>query len=200
MRHLVFALTLALLCAQCSDSSRLLDAAAELAPLDDVPIDDASPLDALAVDASPEASALDAASLDALVEDATLPSPDVTSIGDGGVTFRAWAPAATAATLVTDFGERAMTPDDAGAFAVFAPEAHAGTRYHFTLRNGDRSLTRLDARARMLRDGESVVVDPSSYAWRTPRFTPPALRSAVIYELHIGSYAHAGHAAQAAFH
>lgn len=180
MRHLALALTSALLCVRCSDSSKLLDASVELAPLDDVsvadsPFADSPVVDAIAPDASPT--------------DASLPSPDVTAIGDGGVTFRTWAPAATSATLVADFGERAMTPDDAGAFTVFSPEAHAGTRYHFTLRNGDRTLTRVDARARALNSGEGVVVDPSSYAWRTGSFTPPPLREAVIYELHIGSYA-----------
>ncbi len=183
MRHLAFALVSVFLLARCSDSSKLLDASSELAPLDE----DVTTLDAPIVDTpAPDAALVDAPIATDATADVTIDRADAAS---AGITFRTWAPAASEATLQGDFGERAMTSDGRGAFTVTVPEARAGMRYRFILRNGDRTLTRVDARARQLRDGDSVVVDPSAYAWRTATFTPPRLREAVIYELHIGSFA-----------
>ena len=170
MRHLSVALVSLLALTRCADTSRLLDAsrdAPSVAPLDDVSVEDV-----------------------ARREDVTLgeDAPDAAPATDGGVTFRVWAPAASAARVQGDFGDREMAPDDAGAFTARVDEARPGHRYHFTLRSGDRTLTRVDARARQLRDGESVVVDPGAYAWRAPAFAPPALRETVLYELHVGSF------------
>lgn len=179
MRLFPIALTLAWAAALpcCSgDAARLLPAAVDAAP-DDTPQPDAVVLDA----PSPSDVLTDDAPVDAAPTDRDAGA-------EGGIAFRVWAPAATAARLVGEFGDVTMTR--AGeTFSAQAPDAHAGQRYHVVLTQGDRTLTRHDARARALAGTESVVVDASAYAWRSARFTPPRLREAVLYELHVGSYA-----------
>jgi 1,4-alpha-glucan branching enzyme len=113
---------------------------------------------------------------------------------DGGVEFRVWAPNAKAVALA---GEAAGTngrrplPLEAGTgmFAARIDGAHAGQHYHYAITAQDGSeVTRVDPRARMSDGGESVVVDPRTYAWKSKSFTPPARDASVVYELHVGSF------------
>ncbi len=176
-------LLLALLAA-CSDNARLLDAAVDL-PL----IVEDSALDDLSV-ASPDVAAVDVATLDALRPDAgSSPRPFGATVDDGGVTFRVWAPGAMSAQVSGDFGDQSLRPEDGGVFAARVEGARAGQGYRFILTRGEQTLSRVDPRARATADGGAVVLDPGAYRWRTTAFAPPPRREAVIYELHVGSFA-----------
>jgi 1,4-alpha-glucan branching enzyme len=172
-----FALLATLLLACASDASRLLDASRADLPFEkDTPAPKDAPADALA-----DAAAIDGPAPDAAPRLGATPEAE-------GVTFRVWAPAASAATVAGDFGERAMTRADGGVFEARVAEAAPGQRYRFVLRSGDQTLTRTDPRAWALREGDAVVPPRERYPWRTIAFTPPRLREAVLYELHIGSF------------
>jgi len=181
VRPLLTSLIVALLSA-CSDNARLLDASVDL-PLP--PVD--APIEEPSVDA-PDALAVDAADVPSLDGESPARTFGAT-VDDGGVTFRVWAPGAMSAQVSGDFGDHELLSEDGGVFAARVAGARAGQGYRFVLRRGDQTLSRVDPRARATSDGGAVVLDPATYRWRTPRFTPPARREAVIYELHVGSFA-----------
>jgi 1,4-alpha-glucan branching enzyme len=109
------------------------------------------------------------------------------------VSFRVWAPHATAALVEGDFGASVpLVAGDGGVFGAVVPGAQAGQRYRFALTSGAQMLPRLDPRARASDGDWSVIVDPAAYAWKSGSFTPPARPEAVVYELHIGSFAASG--------
>lgn len=108
----------------------------------------------------------------------------------GGVEFRVWAPNATAAFVVGDVGRHELAKEEGGTFAGRVDGAKAGQRYRFALRTETGSeIERLDPRGRAIEGGASVIVDPRSYAWKTAAFTPPARERAIVYELHVGTFA-----------
>ncbi len=190
MRALALLPLVLLACA--SDAGLLLDGARpDDASFDDVPALDAPAFDAPALDAAPDAPALDASVPDATA-DAPTPDASASLLGatpdETGVTFRVWAPAATAARVTGDFGERTMARAGGGVFEARVDGAASGQRYRFVLTSNGATLTRTDPRAWALRDGEAIVPPRAPYAWRTATFTPPRLREAVLYELHVGSF------------
>ena len=105
--------------------------------------------------------------------------------------LRVWAPSArTVATLI---GERrvAMDKEDASArgwWRVDAPEAAAGCDYAFII-DGEKPLP--DPRSRWQPEGvhgPSRIVDHAAFAWTDRNFKAPPLSSAIIYELHLGTF------------
>jgi 1,4-alpha-glucan branching enzyme len=123
------------------------------------------------------------------------------TVQNGGVAFRVWAPHATAAAVVGTFpgGTAAMTAVGDGTFSAVVPGAKAGDTYHYSLTANGAAIDRLDPWCRE-RDGtECRVVDPSAYAWQAGAFQRPAREQAVVYELHVGSFAVDAGAAQGTF-
>lgn len=112
-----------------------------------------------------------------------------------GVTFRVWAPHASAAEVEGDFAGDpvAMRAEGEGVFAVEVAAAAAGSRYRFLLDGEAGRLTRLDPYCRQLTTDRTwcVVVDPSAFAWSSAA-PAPAREDLVIYELHVGSMTPAG--------
>jgi 1,4-alpha-glucan branching enzyme len=86
-----------------------------------------------------------------------------------------------------------------GTFAATVPGAKVGDTFHYTLTTPTGSLTRVDPYCRQLAGTECALVDPSSYAWQSSTFTRPARQQAVVYELHVGSFAVPAGAAQGTF-
>ena len=81
-----------------------------------------------------------------------------------------------------------MTAQGGGYFAVFAPQAGAGTRYRYRL--GGQNVYP-DPASRRQPDGPhgpSEVVDPAAYAWRDGDWPGVTLAGQVIYELHVGTF------------
>lgn len=127
-----------------------------------------------------------------------LPSPGYGAEVDpaGGVTFRVWAPHATAAEVTGDFPERAaaMKLGDGGVFEVRVPGARAGDLYGFTLDTPKGKLARTDPFCREIGPDPQTcrVIDPNTFAWKATGFVRPTRERAVVYEMHVGSFTEAG--------
>jgi maltooligosyltrehalose trehalohydrolase len=122
--------------------------------------------------------------------------------GDGTVTFRVWAPYATRVELLWDARASVpLEPTGRGWFGVRV-EAGAGDRYGFRLDDG---AYRPDPASLRQPDGVhalSSVVDRGAYAWSEDEqhWQPTPVSSAVIYELHIGTFTAEGTFAAAEQH
>jgi 1,4-alpha-glucan branching enzyme len=112
------------------------------------------------------------------------------NVDASGVTFRVWAPHATAASVVIGGVATAMVPDAGGTYSVHVTGATSGARYTYRFATPTGALDRLDPYGReVTADGTaSIVVDPAAYAWQTTSFARPARADAVVYELHVGSF------------
>jgi 1,4-alpha-glucan branching enzyme len=117
-----------------------------------------------------------------------------TVVDDAGTLFRVWAPSASAVSVAGDFDAGAsfpMTAEANGYFSTTVSSAQAGQHYRYTIVDDGGTFTRFDPRARALAggaDGEATIIDPRSYAWKTPPFTPPVADAAVIYEMYVPAF------------
>ena len=112
-----------------------------------------------------------------------------------GTTFRVWAPAASAVSVVGTFNDwdkdaNPLQAEDNGNWAADLPHAKAGDGYKFALTTPAGELTRNDPYARAMTNsaGHSLVFDPSDFDWAGDNFQMPAWNDLVIYELHIGTF------------
>ncbi len=109
---------------------------------------------------------------------------------DGKVRFRVWAPEAR--TLHLDLEGLAehlpMHADEAGWFDLTTDQAGVQSRYRYVLPNGMRVPDPVSRSQPDDVNGPSAVMDPTTYAWRVPRWRGRAWEEAVIYELHIGTF------------
>ncbi|MFN2570863.1 MAG: malto-oligosyltrehalose trehalohydrolase [Gemmatimonadales bacterium] len=103
--------------------------------------------------------------------------------------FRVWAPQAGAVSLGLDTQTlRMMRDEKAKGWWHVEAEASAGALYRFMLDDGEqladpRSLSQPEGVF-----GPSAVVDHAAFAWHDAGWQPPPLDSAVIYEMHVGSF------------
>ncbi|MBK9726409.1 MAG: alpha amylase C-terminal domain-containing protein [Actinomycetales bacterium] len=114
---------------------------------------------------------------------------------DGGVAFRLWAPHADEVWVTGDFIEWAtpgspLASEGNGNWYAAVPEARAGQEYKFVIRNGDRTLPRVDPYARQVTNsvGNGVIYDHGAFDWQGDDYHLPGHHELVIYELHIGSF------------
>ncbi len=115
----------------------------------------------------------------------------------GGADVRVWAPRCHSVGIVieSDFGiisEHQLDAETEGYFSGFVAEVRAGNRYRFRL---DHGLAYPDPVSRFQPEGPhgpSAVVDPYAFVWSDANWTGVALRGAVIYELHVGTFTQAG--------
>lgn len=112
-----------------------------------------------------------------------------------GASFRVWAPNATKVYVAGDFNAWSLTanqlqPIGRGEFAGEVAGARAGQQYKYVITHGADTLWRADPRGRqqMGSHGNSILVDPNAYTWRTGAFRTPALDDLVVYELHLGTF------------
>jgi 1,4-alpha-glucan branching enzyme len=112
------------------------------------------------------------------------------TLGPNSVTFRVWAPNASAARVVGDFSSTplGMTAGAGGIFEATSAAAHVGSTYSFSLDTPAGTLARIDPYCRQLAAAACTILDPASYAWKTPVFSRPSREAAVVYELHVGSF------------
>ncbi len=106
--------------------------------------------------------------------------------------IRVWAPHPARVELA--IGDRAvpMERDDAGWWSVDAPFVEHGVDYAFLV-DGDGPFP--DPRSRWQPHGvhgPSRWLDHGGFAWSDGDWRPPPLASAVIYELHVGTFTRAG--------
>ncbi len=101
--------------------------------------------------------------------------------------FAVWAPRAQRVDLVVADRRTAMAPSAGGWFEADAA-AGAGTRYGFAVNGG---AVRPDPRSARQPDGVhalSAVVDHGAFAWTDNGWRGLHLPSAVLYELHVGTF------------
>ncbi len=119
-------------------------------------------------------------------------------VGSEGAHFRVFAPAHQRVEVVErELGSEApgrahaLERDSAGYHAGLVRDLRAGRSYSFRL--GDDAALYPDPASRFQPEGPhgpSELVDPCAYTWRAP--APPAPRSRVLYELHIGTFTEEG--------
>jgi maltooligosyltrehalose trehalohydrolase len=107
--------------------------------------------------------------------------------------LRVWAPAAERVEVELDGRRRvAMQPDGGGWFRLDTPDTRPGARYAFSL---DGGAPRPDPRSPSQPDGidgPSCVVDHAAFGWSDDGWHGLHLPSAVVYELHVGTFTAAG--------
>jgi maltooligosyltrehalose trehalohydrolase len=108
------------------------------------------------------------------------------------VIFRVWAP--TPEKVELDLAGRSvpMVRDERGWWSVEVAEAGPGTEYGFRL---DGSDPRPDPRSPWQPEGPhglSMVVDHGAFPWTDHDWTGAHLPSAVLYELHVGTFSEEG--------
>jgi maltooligosyltrehalose trehalohydrolase len=102
--------------------------------------------------------------------------------------IRVWAPAAKTVDLVLADQHVPMEKAEQRGWWTADRELLSGTRYAFSVDGGDprpdpRSLSQPDGV-----HGPSAVVDHGTFAWSDAGWSPPPLREALIYELHVGTF------------
>jgi maltooligosyltrehalose trehalohydrolase len=78
--------------------------------------------------------------------------------------------------------------DEAGYFSGLVPIATAGMLYRYRLDNGDAYPDPCSRYQPQGPHGPSLIVDPSTYAWRYPDWQGVRMQGQVIYELHVGTF------------
>ena len=104
-------------------------------------------------------------------------------------TFTVWAPKAKALEVKIDGRKYAMTSEDGGWWRAQVENAGAGSRYFFMLDGEEQQLP--DPRSAFQPEGvngPSCVVDHGAFAWTDAGFHARAFQSAILYELHIGTF------------
>ena len=107
--------------------------------------------------------------------------------------LRVWAP--DAHDLQADLGGRriAMARDDGGWWTVETALAKPGSDYAFVVDGAEPPLP--DPRSPSQPDGvhgRSRIVDHAAFTWTDSKWNPPPLESALIYELHVGTFTPTG--------
>jgi malto-oligosyltrehalose trehalohydrolase len=111
----------------------------------------------------------------------------------GRVRFRLWAPAARRVALMLEspsgVGRTLPLEKGGGGWVDFTTdEAHAGSRYRFSL-DGETLIPDPASRCNPQGvHGPSEVVDPEAFEWTDGDWRPPPWREAVVYELHVGTF------------
>lgn len=104
--------------------------------------------------------------------------------------FRVWAPFARRVSVESGGVAYAMQgPDDRGWWSCQVEDAGPGADYGFLLDNDPRCYP--DPRSKWQPNGVhglSRIYDESAFEWSDTRFQAPPLESAIIYELHIGTF------------
>ncbi|HTS05354.1 MAG TPA: alpha-amylase family glycosyl hydrolase [Candidatus Eisenbacteria bacterium] len=112
-----------------------------------------------------------------------------------GVSFRVWAPHASAVSVKDPTSGRSaalVSQGSSGYWCLDVPGLGVNQKYDYVITTpGFGTVTRRDPNARMVtsgHNGHSITYDPTAYRWRDQNFTPPALNKLVIYEMDTGQF------------
>ena len=107
-----------------------------------------------------------------------------------GVRFRVWAPKRARVDVVLEDDGRSfpLLKDEAGYFSGLVPIASAGMRYRYRLDNGEAYPDPCSRYQPEGPHGPSLIVDPTTYEWRTAGWDGIRMPGQVIYELHVGTF------------
>ncbi len=111
----------------------------------------------------------------------------------GNTAFKVWAPHHPSLSIhVLGKGNFSMHRDELGYFTLTTDQLGRGDRYYYLMGNG---LMRPDPVSRALPEGvngPTEVIDPSSFHWNDHEWKGLALREAIFYEVHVGTYTNRG--------
>jgi maltooligosyltrehalose trehalohydrolase len=115
-------------------------------------------------------------------------------IAGTGVHVRVWAPTRTQIDVVgADQGARwPLEPEEEGYWSALIPELRTGDRYWLCL---DGNQLRPDPCSRFQPEGPhgpSQVVDPTAFAWSDAAWRGVRREGQILYEMHVGTFTHAG--------
>ena len=112
-----------------------------------------------------------------------------------GVSFRVWAPHASAVSVKDPTSGRAaalVSQGSTGYWCLDVPGVGVNQKYDYVITTpGFGTVTRRDPNARMVtsgHNGHSITYDPTVYVWHDQNFTPPLLNKLVIYEMDTGQF------------
>jgi 1,4-alpha-glucan branching enzyme len=112
-----------------------------------------------------------------------------------GVSFRVWAPHASAVSVKDPTSGRSAalsSQGSSGYWCLDVPGADVNQKYDYMITTpGFGTVTRRDPNARMVtsgHNGHSITYDPTTYVWHDQNFTPPPLNKLVIYEMDTGQF------------
>ncbi len=106
--------------------------------------------------------------------------------------FEVWAPLAKSLDVYVDGHDHPMEQTKGGWWRGSVEHANTGTDYFFKIDGGDPVPDPRSAWQPEGVNGPSRLVDHSAFEWTDQRWNPRPLSSAVIYELHIGTFTEAG--------
>jgi len=111
----------------------------------------------------------------------------------GGVRFSLWAPNhERVAVKLNEADALPMQRDTDGWHRLTSNRAGPGSRYRFVLPDGFAVPDPASRHQPADVHGPSEVIDPLDYAWRDHDWHGRPWHAAVIYELHLGTFTHAG--------
>jgi 1,4-alpha-glucan branching enzyme len=132
-------------------------------------------------------------------------TPMGATLVNGGVTFRAWAPHATAVYVNGIFGgapktgqtdDLLMAKDANGYWTGFMPGAQDGDLYHFwVVGTSPTPGYKRDPYAREMAEDapfptcSCLIRSGTAYPWHDSAFVPPDFSNMIVYQLHVGTYA-----------
>jgi 1,4-alpha-glucan branching enzyme len=131
-------------------------------------------------------------------------TPMGATLVNGGATFRAWGPRATAVYLNGTFGAQLktgqtddllMAKDANGYWTGFIPGAQDGDAYHFWVTGAGSSGYKRDPYAREMAEDapfptcSCLIRSATAYPWHDAGFVTPDFSNMIVYQLHVGTYA-----------
>ncbi len=111
-------------------------------------------------------------------------------VSQEGVWFRCWAPKPTSVEVILEGRNEGypLTREDKGYWSGLIRDASAGMTYRYRL-DGEQCYP--DPCSRFQPQGPhgpSLIVDPSTYAWRDHGWPGVRMHGQVIYEMHVGTF------------
>jgi len=107
--------------------------------------------------------------------------------------FRVWAPKAKSVDVLTGGEKTTLTAVDGGWWQVDIPTAGPGTDYGYIIDGEEPAVP--DPRSLWQPEGihgPSRIVDHSAFEWHDAEWRAPVFPSAIVYELHIGTFTPGG--------
>ncbi len=102
--------------------------------------------------------------------------------------FQVWAPLAKSMSVQIGDKKYGMQAGERGWWNTSVAEANTGTDYFFVIDDGDPKPDPRSAWQPQGVNGPSRVVDHSSFKWTDKNWQARPLASAIIYELHTGTF------------
>jgi len=115
-----------------------------------------------------------------------------TTMTEGGIHFRLWAPKCDRVEISIDGEKAAMHSRENGLHELLSDRAQVGSLYQFVLPDG---LYVPDPASRFQPQdvhGPSEVIDPRAYTWMDDQWRGRPWEECVLYEMHIGTFTEEG--------